>query len=103
MRWVPRNYAGSWRSAGGSASSPSASSPRRSLLPSSIPEKAHLGALAGLPRSSLFGAPELELCKIGGRSEGQYYEVVATAPIAVVAAAKKEEEEEGEGEEEQGG
>lgn len=67
VRWLPAN---TWRRlwfAGGSRP------------PSSIPEDAHLGALDGLPRSSLFGAPELELCRIGGRGEGQYYEVVATA------------------------
>lgn len=64
----------SWRPAAGGIGGAAA--------PLAIPEEAHRGALAGIPRSALFGATELELCKMGSWDpEGRYYEVVATAKI----------------------
>jgi len=72
VRWVPPPSRG-WRRGGGAPPPP----------PSSIPDEAHRGAFAGLQKSALFGAPELELCRIGSSRPGRYYEVVATAKIAV--------------------
>ena len=88
--WSPRTR---WRHSPGAAgkTASASSSPRGPRPPpTSIPVEAHAGALEGLPRSALFGAPELELCRIGSSSEGQYYEVVATAKISVAAAVKEE-------------